>query len=78
MEQNRKAARFPHDGLMSAARDDRGEEDHTGSKNKPDREYEPRLGHMDVSLCGVDVAEGVSVGSGVRVEVSEGVGDTIG
>ena len=61
VEQNRKATRFPHDRLMSAARDHSGQKNSTRSKHEPDREYEPRPGHMDVGLCGVDVAEAVSV-----------------
>ena len=43
---------------MSAARDDTGEKYHTGSKNKPDREYEPRPGHINICLCCVDVCQG--------------------
>ena len=46
---------------MSASRDDRGEEDHTGSKNKRDRECcEPRPGHINICLCGVDICASAS------------------
>ena len=80
MKQNRKTARLPHDGLVAAAGDDGREQEDARREDEADGEDEPGPGDVDVGLGREDVAQCSrrGGGSGIGVEVAEGVSHTVG